>query len=71
MTRENLAEIYDRHAQALFGYLLNLTRDRDETRELLQDTFVKLANRNLDPARIEDERGVAGETAEAHAQQIL
>src|SRR5262245_15780428 len=39
----DLAKIYDQHAQAVFGYLLNLTRHEADTRDLLQDLFVKLA----------------------------
>lgn len=35
--------LYDDHAQALFAYLLNLTRDEMDTRDLLQEVFVKLA----------------------------
>ena len=35
--------LYDEHAQALFAFLLNLTRDEADTRDLLQEIFVKLA----------------------------
>lgn len=35
--------LYDEHAQALFAFLLNFTRDEDDTRDVLQDVFVKLA----------------------------
>jgi|SRR5436190_8267317 len=38
-----LERVYDQHAQALFGYLLNLTRDEQDTRDALQQVFVKLA----------------------------
>ncbi len=38
-----LERLYDEHAQALFGFLLNLTRDEDDTRDVLQELFVKLA----------------------------
>jgi len=38
-----LARLYDDHAQALFAFLLNLTRDEMDARDLLQDLFVKLA----------------------------
>jgi RNA polymerase sigma-70 factor (ECF subfamily) len=34
---------YDEHAQALFAFLLNLTRNEADTRDLLQEIFVKLA----------------------------
>lgn len=32
--------LYERHAQAVLGYLVQLTGDRGEAEELLQDTFV-------------------------------
>lgn len=40
-----LAECYDAHAQALFGYLLNLTGNEVETRDILQELFHRLAAR--------------------------
>ncbi len=39
----NLERLYDDHAQALFAFLLNFTRDEDDTRDVLQEVFVKLA----------------------------
>lgn len=39
----NLEQLYDDHAQALFAFLLNFTRDEDDTRDVLQEVFVKLA----------------------------
>ena len=39
----HLQRLYDEHAQALFAFLLNFTRDEDDTREVLQEVFVKLA----------------------------
>jgi len=39
----DLRRLYDEHAQALYAFLLNLTRDEADTRDLLQDVFVKLA----------------------------
>jgi len=52
----NLERLYDDHAQALFAFLLNFTRDESDTRDVLQDIFVKLACQPdlLDSAR--DER---------------
>jgi RNA polymerase sigma-70 factor, ECF subfamily len=38
-----LERLYDDHAQALFAFLLNFTRDPEDTRDLLQEVFVKLA----------------------------
>jgi RNA polymerase sigma-70 factor (ECF subfamily) len=42
-----LARLYDDHAQALFAFLLNLTRDEMDAKDLLQDLFVKLAKPGL------------------------
>ena len=38
----DLEGLYDAHAQALFGFLLNLTRNEEDTRDLLQELFLKL-----------------------------
>ena len=47
--------LYDAHAQALFAFLLNLTRNEADTRDLLQEVFIKIAQRPsiLDGARDE------------------
>jgi RNA polymerase sigma-70 factor (ECF subfamily) len=37
--------LYDDHAQALFSYLLNFTRNEADTRDVLQEVFVKIAQR--------------------------
>jgi RNA polymerase sigma-70 factor (ECF subfamily) len=53
----DLQRLYDEHAQALFAFLLNFTRDEELTREVLQEAFVKLA-RQPDLLRgARDERG--------------
>ncbi len=51
--RPDIARLYDEHAQPLFAFLLNLTRDEADTRDLLQEIFVKLARepRLLDGVR--------------------
>ena len=41
----NLERLYDEHAQALFAFLLNFTRNEADTRDLLQELFIKLAKR--------------------------
>ena len=44
MPGENEIErLYDEHAQPLFAFLLNLTRNEADTRDLLQEIFIKLA----------------------------
>ncbi len=39
----NLDRLYDDHAQALFAFLLNLLRNEADTRDVIQELFVKLA----------------------------
>ena len=41
--RPDIARLYDEHAQPLFAFLLNLTRYEADTRDLLQEIFIKLA----------------------------
>ena len=44
-SRDPFDRLYDDHAAPLFGFLLNLTRNEADTRDLLQEVFVKLARR--------------------------
>ncbi len=39
----DIARLYDEHAQPLYAFLLNFTRDEADARDLLQEIFVKLA----------------------------
>jgi RNA polymerase sigma-70 factor (ECF subfamily) len=39
----DLERIYDAHAQALFAFLLSFTRDEQDTRDVLQEIFTRLA----------------------------
>jgi RNA polymerase sigma-70 factor (ECF subfamily) len=52
----DLARLYDDHAQALFAFLLNLTQNEADTRDLLQELFAKLARRPDSLAAIRDPR---------------
>ena len=52
----DLEGCYDNHAQALFSFLLNFTRNEADTRDLLQELFVKLAERPALMAGLRDER---------------
>jgi RNA polymerase sigma-70 factor, ECF subfamily len=45
MAPSDLERLYDEHAQALFGFLLNFTRQEADARDLLQELFVRLAKR--------------------------
>src|SRR5471032_1939380 len=38
-----IERLYDEHAQPLYAFILNFTRDEADTRDLLQEIFVKLA----------------------------
>ncbi|MGC3959297.1 MAG: RNA polymerase sigma factor [Verrucomicrobiota bacterium] len=51
-----LERLYDGHAQALFAFLLNFTRDESDTRDVLQEIFVKLARQPDLLANARDER---------------
>ena len=51
--RLDLERLYDAHAQALFAFLLHLTRDEADTRDLLQEIFIKLARQ---PSLLEEVR---------------
>lgn len=51
-----LERLYDEHAQALFAFLLNLTRDEQDTHDALQEVFVKLARQPELPRGVRDER---------------
>ena len=51
-----IERLYDEHAQPLYAFLLNLTRDEADTRDLLQDIFVKLAREPNLLAGVRDER---------------
>ena len=39
----DIERLYEEHAQPLYAFLLNFTRDEADTRDLLQEIFVKLA----------------------------
>ena len=48
--------LYDEHAQAVFAFLLNFTRHEADTRDVLQEVFVKLARRPEMLEGVRDER---------------
>ena len=56
MRGPDLSRLYDEHAQPLYAFLLNLTRDEAGTRDLLQDIFVKIARDPELLAGVRDER---------------
>ena len=52
----DIARLYDEHAQPLYAFLLNFTRDEADTRDLLQEIFIKLARDATLMAGIREER---------------
>jgi RNA polymerase sigma-70 factor (ECF subfamily) len=53
----NLEGIYDEHAQALFAFVLNLLRHEADTRDVLQELFIKLARNPRLLEGVKDHRG--------------
>jgi RNA polymerase sigma-70 factor (ECF subfamily) len=51
-----LERLYDEHVQSLYAFLLNFTRDDADTRDLLQDIFIKLAREPKLLSGVRDER---------------
>lgn len=51
-----IERLYDEHAQSLYAFLLNFLRDEADTRDLLQEIFVKLAREPKLLAGVRDER---------------
>lgn len=51
-----LERLYDAHASALFGFLLNLTHSEADTRDVLQQVFTRLAARPGILDGVRDER---------------
>jgi RNA polymerase sigma-70 factor (ECF subfamily) len=53
----NLERLYDEHAQALFAFVLNLLRHEADTRDVLQELFIKLARNPRLLQGVKDPRG--------------
>src|SRR5580693_3583258 len=49
----DISRLYDDHAQAVFAFLENLVRNEADTRDIMQELFVKVARR---PAMLKDLR---------------
>lgn len=54
--RDDLERLYDAHAPALFAFALSLTHRDADSRDLLQDLFVKLARHPALLDGVDDER---------------
>ncbi|MES2569301.1 MAG: sigma-70 family RNA polymerase sigma factor [Verrucomicrobiota bacterium] len=46
MTPSALAQLYDAHSASIFAFALNLTRDGEAGREILQEVFLRMARRS-------------------------
>jgi RNA polymerase sigma-70 factor, ECF subfamily len=57
MSAAELERLYDTHADVLFAFLLNLTRDETDARDALQEVFRKLTARPELLRDARDERG--------------
>ena len=66
-----LARLYDAHAQALFSFALNLTRSEADTRDVLQEVFVKLATQPNLLDGVRDERGFLLRVAHNQAINLM
>ena len=53
---QEIERLYDAHAAALFAFLFNLTRAEADSRDLLQEIFVKLAREPQLLAGVREER---------------
>ena len=56
MQKDELKRIYDLYGAALYQFLLALTRNEGEARDLLQDVFVKLARGSNCLEKVTDEK---------------
>ena len=54
MRNSELTDLYDEHAAAIYGFLLNVTRDPEIAKDLLQEVFLKVSRR-LPLNKVEDE----------------
>jgi RNA polymerase sigma-70 factor, ECF subfamily len=54
---ENLERLYDEHAQVLFAFALNLLRHEADTRDVLQELFIKVARNPFLLEGVQDHRG--------------
>lgn len=56
MITEDLAGLYDAHATAVFGFLMVLSGSEAEAKDLLQETFLRLARSGVPAAEISEPR---------------
>src|SRR5450432_1210158 len=66
-----IERLYDGHAQPLYALLLNFTRDEADTRDLLQEIFVKLAREPKLLAGVREERAFLSRLAHNAAIDLI
>ena len=71
MSPRELTRIYDEHAQAVFGFLMDFTGHEADTRDILQEVFVRLARGGELDAAIQSERGWLIRTARNLAIDLM
>jgi len=71
MAQAEIERLYDEHAQAVFAFLLNFTRHEADTRDLLQELFVKLAKRPELLDGLRDERAFLLRLAHNQALDLI
>jgi len=52
----DIKRVYDEHAQSIYAFLLNLTRNEPDTHDLIQELFIKLARDGQALANVKNER---------------
>jgi RNA polymerase sigma-70 factor (ECF subfamily) len=53
----SVERLYDEHAQALFAFVLNILRHESDTRDVLQELFIKVARKPRLLEGVKDPRG--------------
>jgi len=56
MRGSQIEQLYDAHAPSLFAFLLNFTRDENDTHDVLQELFVKIAREPELLEKVQNER---------------
>jgi RNA polymerase sigma-70 factor, ECF subfamily len=66
-----LERLYDDHAQALYAFLLNFIRNEADTRDVLQNVFIKLARQPNALSKTNDERAFLIRVAHNEAVDLI
>ena len=67
----DLDQLYDEHARALFHFLMSVTRDESDTRDLLQEVFVRLARQPESLSEVRDVRAFLHRLAHNAAVDLI